>query len=758
MDRPELLLLDVTINEQRLADVVRAEYWPDGALLLPADAWAEARLAVPLQARMLSDGRLAYALDAVPGTTYRLSRPTLSLEITAPASAFVGATLALRGAPAALPPRPAPGLLLNYDLSAERGAGGGRLTGGAALEAVAFSRLGNVVASALVRDDGKQRTAERLDTYWRYDMPQRLETLVLGDNVGVAGGWSRPARYGGIRWSRDFGMSPGFVTMPQLSLAGEAALPSTVELLVNNARRMSQPLQPGPFELANIPVVTGAGMLNLVVRDLLGRETVIRKSYYASPRLLAPGLDDFSIEAGWLRTGYGQDSHYGDGFGALTWRQGLSRSLTGEARVELQATRRAAGVELAGLLGDWAVGRAALAGSSGSSGVSQGTREKGHLLQLGLERNTPLGGGTLQYERASPGFAPFGEATGGPLVVAQRARERWLGALGGTVWGPVVGGLSYASQTRWDGERVKNVDVSLGFSLWRRASLNLALNKRLDGDGGWRASLSISVPLDDGLITGSRMELARGNPATASVSAARNPVAGPGLGWRLEATNQQSQRARGGVQYANNAAELTADAASNANGQVALRGGVRGTLGLLAGLPFASRSVGQGSFAVVDAGGLAGVQVKRSHQVVATTNSRGLAFVPGLLPWQQNQIEIDPVDLPLDVAMGDPVQYVTPYPASGSVVTFAVRRTRQALLVLQQTNGTPVPVGATVRLRADGPDFIVGRRGEVWLTDLATGRQSLQASWDGGRCQLTLDFPASNGTPAKIGPLACEKD
>ena len=754
--QPEVLLLDVRINSQPLADVVRVEQWSDGALLLPADAWAEARLAPLAQGRALSDGTPAYALEAIPGATYRINRQSLSLEINAPASAFVGSTLALQGVQAEPPPRPQPGVLLNYDLSVARDSAGEPFTSGALLEAVAFSRFGNLVSSALVRDDGKTRSATRLDTFWRYDLPHRLETLVVGDTVGVGGGWSRPARYGGIRWGRDFGMRPGFVTLPQLTLSGEAALPSTVEVLVNNARRLSQPMPSGPFELSNVPIVTGAGEINLVVRDLLGRETVIRQSYYASPRLLAPGLSDFSLEAGWLRTGYGESSAYGDRFGAATWRQGLSRSLTGEARLELQAQRRAVGMELAGLLGGWAVGRMALAASSSST---QGVAERGRLLQLGIERSTPRGGGALQYEHTSRGFAPFGEAIG-PLAVVQRARARWLASVGGALWGPVSGGLSYVSQTRWDGERLKTAGLSLSLPLWQRASLSVSMNKRLDGDGAWRAGLSISLPLDNGISTSARAETARGSRATGAVSASRNPPAGPGLGWRVEGSTQESQRARGGVQYNTSHAEFAADVVSDAAGQLALRAGARGTLGLLAGLPFASRAVGQGSFAVVDAGGLAGVPVMRSHQVVAVTDARGLAFVPGLLPWQQNQIEIDPVDLPLDVEVGNMVQQVTPYPGSGSVVMFAVRRTRQALVVLHQPDGAPVPVGTKVRLLPGGPEFMAGRRGEVWLTDLAAERQRLQVRWSGGGCELELQVPAAtNGaTPGKIGPLDCTKE
>ncbi len=277
MPRPELLLLDVTVNGQRLKEVVRAEQWPGGRLLLPADAWTEARLAVPAQAATLSDGTPGYALDAVAGVTHRIDRQSLALLITAPATAFVGSTFGLRGGLALPPPRPRPGAMLNYDVSASYA--NGSATSGATLEAIGFSGFGNLVASALVShrpgNGAGGASVERLDTYWRYDLPHRMETLVVGDTVGVGGGWSRPVRYGGIRWGRDFGMRPGFVTLPQISLAGQAALPSTVEVLVNNARRLSQPVQPGPFDLTNVPITTGAGEIGLVVRDLLGRETLV---------------------------------------------------------------------------------------------------------------------------------------------------------------------------------------------------------------------------------------------------------------------------------------------------------------------------------------------------------------------------------------------------------------------------------------------------------------------------------------------------
>jgi outer membrane usher protein len=344
------------------------------------------------------------------------------------------------------------------------------------------------------------------------------------------------------------------------------------------------------------------------------------------------------------------------------------------------------------------------------------------------------------------------------VAVAQRARERWLASVGGPLWGAVGGGVSYVRQTRWDGDRVQLLGLSLSLPLWQRANMSVSVNKRLDDDQSWSAGVSINLPLNDGISTASRVDRGIDGQVSGTVSAARNPPAGPGLGWRMQGATTESQRVQAGLQYNTSQAEWALDAVADTHGQVAARGGSRGTVGWLDGMAFASRPVGQGSVAVVKVAGIEGVPVKRSNQVVAVTDARGLAFVPGLLPWQKNQIEIDPVDLPLDVEVGNTTEDVTPYARSGLVVDFAVRRTRQALLVLRQHDGMPVPVGALVRLLPVGPEFITGRRGEVWLTDLAENQQQLQVSWPKGGCKLDLAVPASTGgVPGKIGPLACEE-
>jgi outer membrane usher protein len=196
---------------------------------------------------------------------------------------------------------------------------------------------------------------------------------------------------------------------------------------------------------------------------------------------------------------------------------------------------------------------------------------------------------------------------------------------------------------------------------------------------------------------------------------------------------------------------------ADADARVSSRVGARGTLGLMAGVPFASRPVGQGSFAVVEVAGIPGVPIRRSNQLVGQTDERGLAFVPGLVPWHKNRIEIAPEDLPLDAEVGSVTQEVVPYARGGTLVRFDVRRTRQALLVLRQADGKPVPLGARVQVLPAGAEFQAGRRGEVWLTDLAGEKQHLKVSWQGHGCELDVPLPLSaDGAPVTVGPLVCE--
>lgn len=754
----ETLLLDIRINGIALPDVVRVERLSDGRLALPRQTWESTRLLVPDGGLLsLPDGQSGYALDAVPGLDYVLDRSQLALSITAPAAAFRTLSLALNKG-VVVPPLPsATGVYLNYDLSSTLSSGSGGHYHAAFFEGVAFNSRGALMTGVLARRENAGSGLVRTETWWRTDMPASMRTLIIGDAVGSGGAWSSPVRYGGIRYGRDFSLAPGFISYPIPTLASSAALPSTIEVLVNNQRRASGiQVGSGPFELTNVPVVSGAGAVNLVVRDLRGVETVISQSYYLHPRLLAPGLSDFSIEAGWLRRNFGiAQADYGPAFAAATYRYGLTRGLTMESRLELQKKRQAGGIEIRGVLGTWASARAAAAWSRSDKDYpgSTGFAASGGRMVLGLERSSRAGGGAIQWDYYTRGFRPFGS-----LIAVDLPRQRLQASAGVPLGKGVSAGASYTMQSTWGGEQFRLAALNFGTSIGSQIYLSVYASKQLGGGTGWNAGLNLVVPLEkQRSVVASSTRNSRGE-SEFRLQANEPAPPGPGWGWRVSASRQKEQRAQAGVTFNSSHGQISADANFGSDSTTgasnnALRLGARGSVGWFEGIVFASRRIDQGAFAVVRVGDFSGVPVYRSNQLAAVTDGQGLALVTGLLPYQENQLTLDPTELPLDMQIESVRERVIPYARSGLLVNMAVRRSRNALVELRQPGGEPVPAGALVSVSSQ-PAFIVGRRGEVYLMNLENENR-LAVSWKGGSCEIALSLDPRGPSEPRIGPLVC---
>ena len=230
---------------------------------------------------------------------------------------------------------------------------------------------------------------------------------------------------------------------------------------------------------------------------------------------------------------------------------------------------------------------------------------------------------------------------------------------------------------------------------------------------------------------------------------------GPGWGWRYAASDSATQRFQAGATYNSNYGQVTAEGNQGADSN-AIRLGASGSLGWMEGFAFASRRIDQGAFAVVKVGDIPDIPVSLSNQVAAITNAKGLALVPGLLPYQFNQLTLSPDQLPFDVDIHGVREMVVPYARSGAFVNFPVKRSRNALVVLRQPGGAPVPAGAHVVVMPGNQEFIVARRGEVYLIDLAADNR-ITVRWQDGGCQLPLKLPPLTvGAEApRIGPLMC---
>jgi outer membrane usher protein len=272
---------------------------------------------------------------------------------------------------------------------------------------------------------------------------------------------------------------------------------------------------------------------------------------------------------------------------------------------------------------------------------------------------------------------------------------------------------------------------------------------------GWTSAVNVVIPLDDlpTIAAGSTRD-GNGNVIN-TVQAMQSAPAGPGWGWRVSASDSQSERLQAGVVVNGNYGQLTAEASAG-KATNAVRFGANGSLGWMQGLSFASPRIDQGAFAVVHVGDLQGVPVSLSNEVVATTNSSGLALVTGLLPYQSNQLTLNPDQLPFGVEIRGVREAVIPYARSGVLIDFPVRRSRHALVILRKPDGDVVPAGARLTVAPGDQEFVVAKRGEVYLIDLQDDNR-IEVRWKEGGCELPLPLgPLSRAREApRIGPLVC---
>jgi len=160
------------------------------------------------------------------------------------------------------------------------------------------------------------------------------------------------------------------------------------------------------------------------------------------------------------------------------------------------------------------------------------------------------------------------------------------------------------------------------------------------------------------------------------------------------------------------------------------------------------------SFAVVKVDELDGVRVLQANQDVGSTHNGRLPLtqVPAL---NSVSVAIDPLTVPMDVALETTSKTIVTLPRTGVVVEFAAAKERSALVRLALPNGAPMPTGAVVQIDGRSELFPVGLDGETYLTKLAD-RQSLIIRYNASRCGLTLELDPKGPAIADVGPLRCE--
>ncbi|HWD32620.1 MAG TPA: fimbrial biogenesis outer membrane usher protein, partial [Pseudomonas sp.] len=265
------LFLELVVNQMNTGRVVAVQQ-RDGHLFLPASALREAGMKLP-------DGSADEVdLDGLPGLHSEYDSVGQRLLLDVPPQWLPDQFIGNRENYPRTPALSSFGALFNYDLYLND-------TDDAGTYLAAWNELRLFDGWGTLSNTGQYRRTLsgdslstldngylRYDTTWRYSDDERMLTYEGGDVISGALPWSNSVRLGGVQFSRDFAVRPDLVTYPLPQFAGEAAVPSSVDLFINGYKSSSNDLQPGPYTLTNIPFINGAGEAVVVTTDALGRQ------------------------------------------------------------------------------------------------------------------------------------------------------------------------------------------------------------------------------------------------------------------------------------------------------------------------------------------------------------------------------------------------------------------------------------------------------------------------------------------------------
>ena len=723
-------------------------------------------------------------LDDLKGVSYQYDESTQRLLVTAPPDMIVTKRydLSSRGR-TDLPIQSAYGAVLNYDLfsSAANGQKQSFAFSGASgtFDGRIFSPYGTLSQSALLQSSITDRfTALRLNTTYTYSDYETARTYRAGDTINGGLAWTRPIRIGGLQVQRNFGLRSDLITVPLPSAAGTAAVPSTADIYINNVRTYSQDIAPGPYVLNNLPAIGTNGTARVVLRDSSGKTTETVLPFYTSATLLAPGLFDYSLEAGAPRLSYGTtaDTYLAKPVASFSARYGMWEWLTLEGHAEGGAGLVNASAGIAARTGAFGVASAAVAASrfQGQMGYQSYLAYETRLMGLSISASSQMTFGTYQdlasvtarlqrQQQLSTNpfdvtsFEDLSASVTNAINTSLFASARSPKALNRiSVGAPLPFGratLTGSFVQAIDGAGVRSDIVSATLSApWRDATIFATAFTTLTGVKNTGFMVGLSMPFGDSATISTGVS-GGSNGTSVGVDAIKPLDVKPGsVGWRIHDSELGVVQRAAAVSYRSSFARTEAAVYQNHNG-VQATAEVEGAVATLGGGVFFANRIDD-AFAVVETG-VPGIPVFYENRPVGMTNSSGRALITALRSYQPNKITIDTTDLPVDADVAASETVVAPADRSGVSVDFTVKTdARPAVVIFQGADGRALPAGAQGQIEG-GASFAVGYDGRAYIENLGPTNNAT-ISLANGECHATFAYEPRPNEQVVVSAVVCQ--
>ncbi|GMR04572.1 MAG: fimbria/pilus outer membrane usher protein [Thermodesulfobacteriota bacterium] len=740
----EVVPLKIILNSVDMGEslVVMTE---GGDVLVPLDEIKKTRLREGLGSVEEYGGERYISLKSIKGLEFSVNEKDVSVEITADPYLFKEEVVDLSYKRSyEVTYTKANSAFLNYNFFYDTGD-----------DSIDFStevgvRLGDYLGTSTFDylKDQESNNLVRLMTTVTRDYREDLRTLDVGDFTALSGPLGTATLQGGVMFSKNYEIDPYFLQFPPLSFRGALTAPSVVDVYVDDQLVRTERLQPGEFELSNIPSIVGYGKSKIVIRDVFGKETTVTNPFFYSDRLLRKGLSEYSYSLGFVREDFGEKSfNYGklalQGF----HRYGFSEKLLGGFTLEASGGLISAGPTASFLLSNYGVVDAALALSNSEGKSGYGT----FLNYFFKSRNFTA---SVSYKALSRYFSNLTTSpTDDKTAVLFSASAGMAFIRFGTIT------AQYSASRPYESADTSRYGLLYDRNISSRTNIFATASKTEEEGGPDSNEFFLGFHIYFGANTSGNLSYANnGGDVTRTAAIQRNLPLGTGYGYRAQIDNSADRTdINVGADYQNDYGFYGVNY-RDADGDQRAQFTVAGGIGYIDRTTFVSRPITD-SFAKVKLDGLEGVRVRYFNNEVGRTDKNGSVIIPVINSYRDNRIDIEKDDIPIEYAISTVKKYINPPLRSGSVVVFDVRKI-QALSgkIYVIEDGVKVPVEfsvMTVILKDKTLEGLVGKDGEFYIENVPSGSYSGQVFYKESVCRFDLEVPESAEVFVDAGEVIC---
>ena len=760
------LFLNISINSNPSEDLFSVKQSKDGKLYIRSGDLKTLRVKMD---EHIPDSQWV-CINQLKGIQFKYLENEQSLNLQVPASMLTGYSVELSGqqttSSGLLKMKPLNAAILNYSLYHTITNDESIFSGSA--EGIFNSALGNFSSGVLYNGSNETSYSHekwvRLESKWQYVDPEKVRIYTLGDFISNSSDWGSSVRLAGFQWSSAYTQRGDIVTSALPQFSGSAALPSTLDLYVNQQKIYSGLVPSGPFDIKQLPFISG-NEVTLVTTDATGQQSITKKPYYFSSKILAKGINEFSVDVGVPRYNYGLYSNdYDDAtFASGAIRYGYSNSLTLSGGVEASTDGLSnVGTGFAKNLFGVGVINADLA-------ASQYKDENGYSALVGLEgrisKNISF---NTSYRKVFDNYFDLARVSQirylkENQISAEPQNYLSYSALADEI---IRAGINYNfyagygvyvgyNQIKYSDNSYKLLSANLSGSLNKNWGFYSSAYKDYENHKDYgiyfalrytpstRTNAITSVSSDSGRLTYRQEVFVLSEPKINS------------FGWGGYVERDQDAHTNNASIYGSyraRAAYLTGRYNRiGDNDQVALS--ATGSLVAAAGRIFAANEIGDGYAVVTNAGPQS--QIINGGINLGTTDKSGRFLIPSLMPYRENHIYLDPSYLPLNWNVKSTDQKTVVGYRQGTLVDFGAHQVVSGLVRIVDKNNMPLLPGYSVRINGQ-QDAVVGYDGEVFVPNLLRQNKLEVDLLDHGSCQVNFTYNSNQYSTKKLGPYICQ--